>query len=103
MSPVKPEKKTVTKPRKKRKTKRLANSPLDDTGCSDKSESVSNGQRTGNNSNNGWNVINGANVNDLNQCYNSSTTSNSNSCGSVAYFLNMSFSQPSFGEFSFGN
>ena len=95
---------------KKRKTKRLANSPfnLDDTGRSDKSESVSNGQRTGNNSNNrnnGWNVINGANMNDLNQCYNSSTASNSNSnsCGSVAYFPNMSFSQPSFGGFSFGN
>ena len=44
-------------------------------------------------------------MNDLNQCYNSSTTSNSNSysCGSVAYFPNMSFWQPSFGGFSFGN
>ena len=44
------------KPRKKRKTKRLANSPLDDSECSGKSEGVSNGHPT---SNNEWNVING--------------------------------------------
>ena len=75
MSSGESDKKTVAKPRKKRKTKRCASSPLNDTGCPGKSEGVSsiNGQRAGYNKKN---VVNGAFINDLNQPH---VTSYSNS------------------------
>ena len=104
MSSGESDKKTVAKPRKKRKTKRCASSPLNDTGCPGKSEGVSsiNGQRAGYNKKN---VVNGAFINDLNQPHvtSYSNSNSTNNCGSTGYFQNMSYPQPTFGGFSFGN
>ena len=90
------ERKREAKPRKKRKTKCSATSPLNEN---ERPGVSSNGERSNNNE---WKFINGAFVN--NQSRQSSYNySDCSSCGSNTYIPNMSFPQQSFGGFSFGN
>ena len=89
------ERKREAKPRKKRKTKRSATSPLNEN---ERPGVSSNGEQSINNE---WKFINGAFVNNESQ-QSSNNFSDCSNFGSNTYMPNMSFPQQSFGGFSCG-